>query len=411
MVGALVTEDDPGYPPWTKVTLRSCVHEYGKGVISALKLKWRYRAGAPVTSSCSADINGDGLIEVIFGSGGNRVFCVRGDTGELLWYQVVGTGADHTAIFDMNDDDLMEVIALGGTAVKCFYPNGDLMWAYYPGYFVSGHIPLIIDTDGDCLPNVVFGVADGRVILLSSIGRLIKTYFAPAETEAYGIAGIPQVGRLFIAHGSGYAICLDGKTFTEKWRFKVGPLSSSYCQAMSLSSTRYAGILRVLCDCWIHHLKDLKSIGRFWCLSSGGSPVWYYDAERDTRSITFAAYDVDGDGMVECFKGARDFYIYCLSAGSGTFKWRFLTGNYVDTSACLADVDNDGKMEVIFGSSDYRIYVLEHNGSLKTYYRTDGEVTKLGSASIDDIDGDGNLEICAGSGDTYLYVLEDETEG
>jgi len=109
-VGAFVAENDPNWPLKSKSMQKSCTHEYGTGTITTLTLKWSYSAGWFVVASCSADIDGDGVIEVIFCSADEYIYCVNGLDGTLKWRYLTGGFVRYATAYDIDGDGLMEVI-------------------------------------------------------------------------------------------------------------------------------------------------------------------------------------------------------------------------------------------------------------------------------------------------------------
>src|SRR5207302_10685906 len=61
----------------------------GLGIVSRI---WEYKARNWITSLCTADIDGDGDIEIIASSRDGRVYCLS-KTGKLRWRREIGTRA------------------------------------------------------------------------------------------------------------------------------------------------------------------------------------------------------------------------------------------------------------------------------------------------------------------------------
>ena len=128
--------------------LRHTHLQSGKGAMStAPVVKWSYVTGNPVESygPCLADINGDGKLEVIFGSCDNKVYALNYD-GSLLWSYTTGEWVySSPAVADINNDGLLEVI-IGSYDDKVYALNydGSLLWSYTTGNEVFLHLQLQI---------------------------------------------------------------------------------------------------------------------------------------------------------------------------------------------------------------------------------------------------------------------------
>ena len=91
--------------------------------------------------------------------------------------------------------------------------------------------------------------------------------------------------------------------------------------------------------------------------------------------------------------------MFILSAGAvyaadGTQKWRFNTGNAIDSSPAIGA---DGTIYV--GSWDCYLYAVNPNGTQKWKFPTSGVIY-----SSPAIGADGTIYV--GSGDSYLYAIE-----
>jgi outer membrane protein assembly factor BamB len=89
-------------------------------------------------------------------------------------------------------------------------------------------------------------------------------------------------------------------------------------------------------------------------------------------------------------------YLYALYSNNGTVKWRYITGNHVDSSPVIG---NDGT--IYFGDWNGWIHALNPNGTLKWKYQTGNIVT--GSPAIG-LDG----TVYCGSHDNKLYAFYPE---
>jgi outer membrane protein assembly factor BamB len=409
-VGAYVASTDPDYPLRSKTMQKSCVHEYGKGeIVTELKLKWRYGCSDWLRSSVNADIDNDGEIETITGDLSGYVYCIKPD-GTLKWSMIPGYEGSYVwylTVYDVDRDGKMEVLAtcfyVSETvegALYCIGHDGVVKWGHWSG--CSPHISTqsACDVDGDGYVEVIYGDSCGRIWCLNgSNGSTKWVYYAPATDYVQGTATADVDGdkevEVLASVWTGYVVCLRGVNGALKWIYNT---PETDCQSMNVYDVDGDGKLEVLHDTW--------HPGYLYCHEHDGTVKWHSAIASYCWSPVVGSYDIDNDGVVECLEGDYSYNMNCLRCDTGEMKWRYLTRDRVSTGGCMADLDNDGYMEVVFGSNDYKLYVLEHNGTLKASYTTEGNVADIGCVSIFDIDGDGKLEILAPSKDFYMYCLE-----
>jgi predicted lipoprotein with Yx(FWY)xxD motif len=126
-----------------------------------------------LNSPTAADINGDGMIEVLFGcvtsgtSGRGYVYALRGTDGSTIW-TYSGTRSGYQAlgrkIGDIDNDGEIEIIVSGaryGSSPRLVVlrgTNGSVKWTYDTGYFVGFEGVAIGDVDNDgCIEVVLNG--------------------------------------------------------------------------------------------------------------------------------------------------------------------------------------------------------------------------------------------------------------
>ncbi len=96
------------------------------------------------------------------------------------------------------------------------------------------------------------------------------------------------------------------------------------------------------------------------------------------------------------YVGSRDNYLYALDADTGALKWRYKTGNKVESSPAVYNGT------VYVGSRDNYLYALDADtGALKWRYKTGNKVESSPSVY--------NGIVYAGSRDNYLYALDADT--
>ena len=140
----------------------------GAGRITTPQPLWTYQTSGSVFSSPAvADLNNDGLLEIVVGSFDNYVYCLNA-TGGLLWrYQAGGYIFSSPAIADLNNDGLLEVVVGSDDGyVYCLNATGGLLWRYQTSRRWADSSPAVADVDGDGWLEVVVGSDTGCVYCL-----------------------------------------------------------------------------------------------------------------------------------------------------------------------------------------------------------------------------------------------------
>ena len=137
-------------------------------------LEWNFTAGYSVFSSPAiVDIDGDGEIELIFGSRWYNesnpldvygVLHVLNSSGQVEWrYQTTDSIESSPAIADLDGDGKMEII-VGSDDGKLYIFNstGHLEWSYQTGGAVHSS-PAIADINNDGNLEIIVGSEDGEI--------------------------------------------------------------------------------------------------------------------------------------------------------------------------------------------------------------------------------------------------------
>jgi hypothetical protein len=348
------------------------------------------------SSPTIADVNGDGVPDVVFGHQDGRVRVVSGATGAALpgWpeYAVVKNGAaaiDSTpAVADLDGNGHKEiVVGVGSTWVphqnggvvvfnangttRCRFLTHDVMntttSAGVPDGYADGvySSPAIGDVNGDGHPDIVFGSFDHGIY---AIDRNCHTIFRYDVEDT-----VWSSPALYDVDGDGRMEVLIGGD-----QFAGGRIDWSGGEFRALKWTPQGAI-----ELWKRQINDVIS----------SSP---------------AIGDIDGDGRPEVVVGAGHYYhradgyriwAWHVDDGSPVPHWPVTTSGTTASSPALGDLTGDGIPEVVEGTSDGLVRVYRGNGSLMwakhlTWNNVRGGAA-VNSPIIADFNGDGRNDVGA----------------
>lgn len=327
-----------------------------------LDQKWDYDAKSSVLSAPTvADINGDGTFEIIFGTKDGKVTVIDTDAQELWSYSVhedVGAieemfldeetinSVDATpALADLTGDGLINIVFGSELGVLyCLDEKGRELWKYRTQGGIRGS-PLIADVNDDGYLEVVFGTTDNFLYLLDRHGKLIEQFEqdSPVESTPGFFNGQIIFGT---SDGSVISISADGHI---NWTHRTGGKVTAAPAFGRLTSSPVDFVIIGSTD------------NNLYCLDVDGELVWTYETGGAIYSQA-TIYDINDDGKQEIIIGSCDNNVHTISC-DGERIWTYETDFWVVSKPLIADVDGDGKVEVIIGSYDHNIYVLDREGT------------------------------------------------
>ncbi|MHC5211734.1 MAG: outer membrane protein assembly factor BamB family protein [Planctomycetota bacterium] len=205
--------------------------------------------GAGSSSPRLLDANGDGVLDIVVGSGRESQFgavsVLDGRTGATLWQERFEDEVYATAcLLTIDDDDVPDIVIgrrrrMGGLSALSGR-DGTRLWGLLPANpdhgFDALHFNTAIpgpDIDGDGTRDLVVlqgggddvGRPPGRLFLVSgATGVLLREFPMPDGAESYCVPALEQVGeswRIVIGTGGetlpGHLYCLDFPSLEMRW--------------------------------------------------------------------------------------------------------------------------------------------------------------------------------------------------
>jgi hypothetical protein len=391
-----------------------------KGAVTGPNIKCSYSFGSAEGDAVIADINGDGLNEIVVASwSGQGVWALRGTDCSLLWSRNLGNGiVTSPAVGELNPlipGLEIAVTTVNGNLYVLRGTDGGILWSVAIGVgggSFNGSPPTIFDADGDGVGEV-YVVGSTIRAYSGTTGTPIWTFSMPGCVAPYGwtfssvaIADINNDGQYEVIttydnSGSCYVVVLRATDGASLWDYYIG--SQGNPAIADLDNDGYKEIVVATASGMLYALRHNGTL--YWSrnIVSGGPFM---------NSPTIA--DLDGDGWKEIVYGGY-YWIYALRGTDGSTIWSYNSryAGYQVQSRKIADIDNDGQLEIIITSATYggspSLEVL--NGATGTVEWTYSGSHFFEGLAIGDVDNDGCVEIVAvpDIGNNTLLVFDSPT--
>jgi outer membrane protein assembly factor BamB len=378
------------------------------------------RKGFDTYSPVLADVDGDGLPDVIFSTKDGHVRALKGTTGLPIWdFNLQRRTEDGPMLADLDGDGKQEVIITTDCAslastycpgandramlyVLPVSPTGTItpLWSLAYPYKMDSSEPAIADldpTDGTSRKAIVLGTWGGKLLITwRSPSNAVFVHTLDLRTlDVTGTLGLTPVIRTSpLVWDFG-----EGQTAVFGWLPTDERAGFARISAVGLSAGMASGAFTFTPRWTTDQFDDWKSSPALLPVD-GGPPL--------VVTGYGLAYPADGQSgpVGECRHGTVFGGIVALTY-QGHVAWHhdFAAQGNVRASAAVADLNGDGHPDVVLPVGCYgNLYAYSNTGDLE--WTLPLGPRSQGSPSIGDLDGDGNVEIVLSSYDGNVWVLD-----
>jgi len=344
------------------------------------------------TGPAIADLNGDGVFDVVVGANDQKVHALSGKDGTPLWEFPTGAEIVSSPTLTELDGDGVADVVIGSNDRKVYALSGKTgkkLWDCETGGSVSSS-PAVADLDGDGIADAVVGSRDRRLWALSGKnGSTLWTYDAHSGIHSSpALADFNQDGIPDAVFGSldGVVHAVSGKGGAVLWTYKTGGEVQSSPALGDVDGDLIPDVAIGSCDEKVYVLSG-RNGKLLWRLVTDG-PVF--------SSPTLA--DLDGDKVPDLVVGSADQRLFAVSGRTQKAIWVFKTNGAIHSSPSLADLNRDGVPDVVVRANNGRLYVVDGRTADRLFaLKDDGIATQPAPVSLADFDGDSIPDLVRGS--------------
>lgn len=382
-----------------------------QGLSGTLSELWTFEIlGFSNSSPALGDLDGDGRLEVVFGSWNEALFAVNGEDGSILWsYPILDSGNSGAPIIaDIDNDQKPEVVFSSGDTLYAFQgESGDLIWSLELISTPVGACPSTADLDGDGTLEVIFGendricAYDGETgsILWIAVGYRIKEYGSPVA-EDVDSDGAAEVMAMKVDGSDSYFTLLSGIDGSEIWDSPID-CGFTYSPVPAFADIDLDGNPEIVSCCGDNDVYVYNP--------PNGEVIWHAEHPGEACYASPVLADIDGNGTLEIFTTSyylKEMYAYSCT---GDLLWTAAVQFSPLGTAAIVDIDGDSELEIIQPSAN----TVTNNGCLQIFDAKTGlqeyweyYAGMLGaSPAVGDLNGDGFYDIVFGSNNEEVYAL------
>ncbi|MDH4034928.1 MAG: hypothetical protein OEV80_14135, partial [candidate division Zixibacteria bacterium] len=325
----------------------------------------------------TADLNGDGTFDVIGGEYSSdyygyphQVVAIDGKTNDTLWIYWLQDGVRSMTIGDVNNDNVMDVIA--GASYN------------------SGNTP-----DGDV--HAING-ATGTALWVFPIDATIQDV---TTADLDGDVYLDVVAASF--DDSVYAI--DGETGARLW--------ARYVDGLWINAVATGDVTGDNIDDVAFANEYLTGYDNYCGVINGATGAFIWDSTVAYVVLDAMIEDIDDDGTPEAIftgiDGADQGHLYVRNAADGILEWSYDFGAIDHTNGQIDlytyDIDNDTDLDLVIGNFlGWRRVIALDGTEPSLMFESDSLESFPRDLAFADVTGDGDLNIVAATWDRVSVV-------
>ncbi len=387
------------------VSIGSEYHAMEDDIIITLSLNqpdFPFNIGAAVESSPLAfDDDGDGLLEICFGSSNFNFYSITPEGVPSTGFPLMAGNqiSGSPAIADLEGDGDLELV-YGSRDKNLYIVNTDgTIDLVYPSIGEIFGSAALADLDGDDDFEIIFCTAD--ILPTGQGGHIYAIHHDSSAVEGYPI----NIGEIMMSGPAVGDIDNDGiiEVVAGTWSNNVYAVSGpdSIEAGFPYATGGRINVAPVLADLAgdskleIVAGSDDKSVH---IIDSDGNQVNHISTGNYIRG-GFCLHDVNSDDIPEIFWGGWDsnLHVWDQQAGAELAGWPVAQGNIVESAPVVADLDNDGSVEVVCANNNGNVVAYHLDGAAVDNFPVRIEGSIGSSPAVQDVDNDGDFDIMIGT--------------
>jgi serine/threonine protein kinase/outer membrane protein assembly factor BamB len=335
-----------------------------------------------------ADINGDGIRDLIFNNGPDELLCLSGRDGSVIGRirldNAIGRGY---ALEDIDRDGVPDVVVGAGHKVYCFsWVGGRKRWI----------------NNGDSYYDAPLAVVDGKVIAKNNAGEI--DCYNPEHIDPIWRVQTSQQPSPYTGVAAGQGVVVDADAKSRLLRvFSAGDGGLLWQKKLPGDANSPIG--------WPALGKDCVVVGdgnaAVYCLGlKDGAPQWQVALKN---VVVPAAIGKDAVVVSDVEDGSP--VLHCLALSDGKERWKFGTSDPVPAAPALVDVNGDGVEDVIAASDNGYTYALDGKTGkiLWQFQHSDHRLWTHNGVVLADLDGSGFPAGILGTANGDVFCLNLKT--
>ena len=307
------------------------------------------------------DSNGNGLNEMIFGTGSgfaaNTRFSIAEFNPNTAEFNIICQSERYSetinviAAFTNNSIESGSLVAYGNQFIEVIDHKVGFKAQLISTSLGSIKDIVVGDIDNDGADEIAV-LSQNKIAIYDANNYSFEQYLPYGGSE-FALGHFASKSKIQIATSSGYVIELNDKTSSVVWNNSASGFSTHHLEAGDVDDDGFDEI--VAADGW-YNLRVFNADLQGY--------LWEHSADLDVDAV--AVYDVTGDGIPEVIYGDGQWgNVYALNGNDGTQLWSVKNPEHGTTDVFIGNVDDDTGLELVWGAGhsstgpDY-LYVHEH---------------------------------------------------